>query len=201
MFGLGWVEKMAFSMSTAERGVMPIMLGWSGLTMPQISNIANDFYDFVAASGIPAPHMMYAPNASINSMNAPLTAAQMDAQLPLATGIRLRVSGAGGIPITWTVWPVNPSVKDFNSTDSFRRAYNDFWRARGNAQSGYIVADFDAAMAGVLDVDGQVNIAVGLTADNIHANAAGYDALFPVGVRATRPALPALGYAVGGLVT
>jgi len=200
-YGLGWVEKTAYSMNTAHRGVMPVMLGWSGLTMPQIADVAGDFYNFVAASGIPAPHIMFAPNASPNSMTPPLTAAQMNVQLPLADGIALRALGAGSIPIAWTVIPVNPSVKDFNATDSFRRDYNAVWRGRGNAQSGYIVADFDASMAGVTDPDGQVSITVGLTSDGIHPNAAGYDARFPVAVRATRQALPALGYAVGGLVT
>jgi len=200
-YGLGWVEGIAYAMNTAHRGVMPVMLGWSGISMAGIANIATDYYAFLSSAGLPSPNIFFVPNASPNSITPPITSTQMTDQLPLADGIARSVLGTGGIPVIWTIIPTNPSVKDYNGSDSFRRDYNDTWRTRANAQSGYVVADFDAVMAGTIDGDGQMNLNPSLHTDGIHPNAVGHAAIATRGISATRLALPALGYAVGGLAS
>lgn len=199
-YGLGWVSKTAYALNTVHRGVLPVMLGWSGINMAGIANIATDFYAFLKAQGLPSPNIFFAPNASPNSITPPITSTQMNNQLPFADLIAQTVHGAGGIPVIWTIIPTNPSVKNYGSSDSFRRDYNDTWRTRANALTGFVVADMDARMAGVTDGSGQANIASGLTDDGIHPNASGHDAMRDRAISAVRAVLPAAGYAVGGLV-
>jgi hypothetical protein len=200
-YGLGWVETMAYALNTSVRGVLPVMLGWSGASMVNIGNSATDYYAFLRAQGIAAPNILFAPNASPNSMPVPLADANVTSQMPIAEGIAATALGVGSIPVIWTVIPINPSVRNWGANDIFRRNYNDTWRARGNALGGWIVADMDAVMSGTIDGNGQMNLAPSLTTDNIHPNEAGHSAMRGVAIAATRSALPSLGYAVGGLVT
>ena len=197
-YGLGWAETAAYALNTKTRGVVPQLLGWSGLNMPDIRRLATDWLDFCAAENIQAPNMLFAPNASPNSLVAPITQPQMDAQRLLSDEILSVAVGAGVVPISWTIIPTNPSVKDYNASDSIRRDYNDADRAEASAANGLFLADMDAAMVTSIDGDGQA-VSTKLP-DGIHPGTDGYEDMAGVAVRAAKRALPAAGYAEGGLV-
>lgn len=74
------------------------------------------------------------------------------------------------LPVTWI--PENASSTDYGATDSLRRDYND--RARAGSWS---VMDADAILAGVMDVDGQVEFLAGTTDDGLHPNDTGHELL------------------------
>ncbi|MFC0206427.1 SGNH/GDSL hydrolase family protein [Novosphingobium soli] len=207
LYGQGWAETLAYGMNTRRRGVLPVLLGWSGQNMSNIRYNAVDFYAFVKANGLPAPNVLYTPNASPNSMSTPLTKTSMDAQRPLSDEIVGVALGAGSQVVKWLCLPVDPSVKDLDQTpdpndgDKFRRNYNDADRAEAALQRGAIIADYDAAVTLGFDGDGQALFNDDYEDDSIHPNAAGHALMAAIGERASRLALPAAGYAVGGLVT
>lgn len=197
-YGLGWAENAAYALNTKTRGVVSQLLGWSGQNMTNIRYLATDWLDFCAAENIQAPNMLFAPNASPNSIAAPITQPHMDAQRLLSDEILSVAVGAGVVPISWTIIPTNPSVKDYNASDSIRRDYNDADRAEASAANGLFLADMDAAMVTSIDGDGQA-ISTKLP-DGIHPGTDGYEDMASVAIRAAKRALPAAGYAEGGLV-
>jgi lysophospholipase L1-like esterase len=202
LFGLSWGYNAALALQKAWRNADWVNLGWSGITMGGVANLATDFYAFARRAKLTVPTIMFTPNASPNSINPPITTVQMTNQRPLAEGIVRLAQQSGSVPIVWTIIPTNPSVKDYNSTDVERRNYNDGWRTDG-AAGGIIVADMDAIMAGVTDGDGQVNIVAGAQTDGIHPNDTGHGLtrMGGVALRAAQAALPLAGFAVGELVT
>jgi hypothetical protein len=169
--------------------------------MAGIGNNVADLYTFAKAQGLPVPNILFAPNASPNSMPVPNTLAAMNAQRVISDTIIGTALGAGSQVVTWTALPVDPSVKDFNATDSFRRDYNDADRTAAGLQTGAVVADYSNAVSGGTDADGQELFNDDYEDDGIHPNAAGHAALAAIGVRAARAVMPAAGYAVGGVVT
>lgn len=77
----------------------------------------------------------------------------------------------GVLPVQGNMCPVNPAIKDFNSSDSRRVAYNTEIAAM--AARGEVLVDYSATISGATDGDGQVNITAGMTTDGIHPNDAG----------------------------
>lgn len=206
-YGLGWAETLAYAANTKYRGVLPVLLGWSGCSMSNIRYQAKDLYAFCAAKGLPVPNILHTPNASPNSMSTPLTEESMAAQRPLSDEIVQLALGAGSQVVKWLCLPVDPHVKDLDPStdpddgDAWRRAYNQADRDLANLEAGVTIADFAAAMEDGFDADGQALFDDDLEDDGIHPNAAGYVVAKDIGTRADRLVLPAAGYAVGGLVT
>ena len=202
LFGLSWGFNAAMALQKPWRNADWCNLGWSGINMAGVANLATDFYAFARRAKLTVPTIMFTPNASPNSIVPPIETAEMTNQRPLAEGIARLAKQSGSVPIVWKIIATNPSVKDYGSSDSERRDYNDGWDddADGN---GIIVADMDAIMAGVTDGDGQVNIVAGATDDGIHPNDTGHGLtrMGGVALRAVKKALPATGFVVGELVT
>lgn len=80
--------------------------------------------------------------------------------------------------VLWTVMPTNPSVKAYGATDALRVAHNTATLAM--ASKGMDVMDFSAALSGITDGTGQVNMLAGSTTDGIHPNDAGNAILAPI---------------------
>jgi len=138
-------------------------LGWAGINILRISDHAVDAVaDGLRWSGAVMPVM------TPNSLSQPIVASDIFTNRVYRARAVAALADVG-IPILgWTVPPSNPPARDYNASDSLRRAHNDEWRAL--AQKGEIVLDFDSIIAGVTDGDGQVLMKVGTTDDNIHFN-------------------------------
>jgi len=138
--------------------------GWSG----QYSDNYRNYLPDAISAGI-VPDVVIFPSASPNDFSISLSTSEMKAARKGVAHL-LRVARDNKIvPIIWTMLPVNPAVKDFGANDANRVAYN----TEVKAWSGISVLDFSAALSGVTDGDGQVNILAGMTSDNIHPNDAG----------------------------
>lgn len=139
-------------------------MGWAGT--PTLT--FRRFLSEAVAAGI-IPDVVVAPVGSPNSLAAPITAAGInDCRWGLAQ--IFRDCGVNYInPIFWTLLPTDPAVKDYNASDSLRRDYN----AATLAYPDINILDFSAALSGVTDGDGQVNMLAGSTSDGIHPNDAG----------------------------
>lgn len=138
--------------------------GWAGASM---NGWVGDALSDACVAGL-IPDIVIAPAGSPNSMDVPITAANINicrrrrAQL-LATAQQYQVE-----PILWTTLPVNPSQKNWDSSDALRRAYNEETLAMSSR--GFHVIDMDAAIRGDTDSDGQVAMISDLTDDGIHPN-------------------------------
>jgi len=141
-------------------------VAWSGSPIPGIRQQCMD----VIAAGF-RPDLAIMPNASPNSFDVPITDANIDAQRGYRAEALAALDEAGVQCLTWTVLATNSGVKDYNASDSKRRAFNDSWRALAN--KGVNLADFDLALQGVLDADGQRNLLANTAIDGIHPNDAG----------------------------
>ncbi len=145
--------------------------GWAG-------NASTSYKQYIVdavTAGI-IPHAIVCPHASPNDYFVPITPDRIALSQAAFAEIN-RVAGANNLPIiSWTVMPTNPSVKDYNSSDSLRVALNNSVLA----YPGINIADFSATLSGVTDGDGQVNLLVGSTTDGIHPNDAGNALLAPV---------------------
>lgn len=164
--GWGVPAVEALSSMTSGAALEWCNLGWAGADAATFAAYLND----ACVAGL-IPDIAIFPNASPNSFSTPIVSANVDAcrsalQRMLVTAREYQVA-----PIIWTCMPTNPAVKDYNSSDSLRRAWNAETLAWSNR--GMHVLDFDAAMAGVTDGDGQVNMGASFTSDNIHPNDAG----------------------------
>ncbi|HEY6527282.1 MAG TPA: SGNH/GDSL hydrolase family protein [Cellvibrionaceae bacterium] len=142
-------------------------LGWSG----SIHGAARESLIDAVAAGI-IPDIVFSSNGSPNDISgASIPALNIQAfrsitQRIMSTCRENQICYAG-----WTWLPSNPSVKDYNASDALRVAHNaDFMTYN---DKGYIVIDAAAAVSGAIDADGQVNMAVGSTLDNIHLGDAG----------------------------
>lgn len=121
--------------------------------------------------------------ASGSLVNArPITAADIAGMRFKASHMVDLVKGAGMVPVLWTWLPTNSAVKPYGVTDGLRRSLNDDYRSWANR--GCIVADFDAALAGLTDATGQVQMLAGTTTDSIHPNDTGSAALAAILARA-----------------
>lgn len=148
-------------------------LGWAGAQPLTYSYYLDDF---ISDTGI-IPNIVVHPNASPNGFSTPI----LDSEISVARGCSARLSTAcsryGIYEVNWTVLPTNPSVKDYNSSDSKRVELNTDWLTKYYSA---VVLDFSKSLSGVTDVDGQVNMLAGSTTDSIHPNDAGNAILSPI---------------------
>jgi hypothetical protein len=164
--GFGFPACVALSANSAGIAYEYSNLAWAGQTMSQVRDNVID----AMAAGISCD-VAYLPCGSPNDGGPPITAASIVAQRG-CLAIALQALVAKKIePIVGTWIPTNSVLLAFGATDSLRRGYND--EVRGWAGRGSVVADFDAAMAGVPDASTQVQVKAGMTTDNIHPNDAG----------------------------
>lgn len=177
----GWGFPAAIQLST-DYGI-PFEwsdLGWSGVAY---TRIADHVIDAITTAGLRFD-AAFLPVATPNSLSVPIVDADIITNRTYR-GTAVAALAAAKIPIIpWTVLPTNPAVKDYGSSDSKRTAYNDEWRAL--VSEGVVLADFDSELAGVTDGDGQVNMLVGSTSDNIHPNDTGNALLKSLAVNAVK---------------
>lgn len=159
--------------------------GWAGAAMS--TWIAPGFADICAAGLV--PDIVVAPNGSPNDMGPTVTDAQIRTQRQQLAAILHTARENQVTPIVWTVLPTNPPTKDYNATDSLRTAYNA--ATLQMVQRGVHVVDMSAALSGVTDGDGQVNMLAGTTVDNIHPNDAGNVLMRDLLIQALRQCVPA----------
>ncbi|WP_380787226.1 SGNH/GDSL hydrolase family protein [Sphingomonas sp. R86521] len=208
VFGNSWFTRIARQMQSDFMAVDRVMLAWSGNDMPGIRNEVLDYYAFCERARLVPPTILFAPNASPNSLPATsaapaaLTKAMFDSQYFDAVVMVRAAKAAGTKPIIWTILPTNANTKIYsNGTDSVRRDYNKAWRDMGPA--GVLVADMDAIMSGPQDANGQATLLYASQApggDGIHPNDQGNDVMSVLGVSAVRQIMPSIGLVAGALV-
>ncbi|WP_343518087.1 SGNH/GDSL hydrolase family protein [Sphingomonas sp.] len=197
--GASWAFETALDMQSPFLAVDCANIGWSGASASAIGYQWIDYLAFCEAYGLTVPSLVFCPNATPNSFSAPILPAEVGPQFVLMRDAMKQIKSAGALPIGWTIIPTNPANKDYGSSDIYRRDYNDEWRD-DYAGAGITVADMDEVMAGVLDADGQMQIGVGLTSDNIHPNDAGIQAMASVAQPAVRSVAATIGFNLGTLV-
>ena len=170
--GEGFVMPATEALSTPRVAVEYMNCGWSGQNMAIFSERAID----ILQSPI-RPDIMVMPAGSPNDTPGTITTDQINAM----RGQRARVQRAAkayGVPLVlWTWLPTSTDVRNYGTSDSLRTSYN----AEVLAQDGreFIVADTSTAFSGAT-VGGQVQIASGLTSDDIHPNDTGNATLTPL---------------------
>lgn len=159
--------------------------GWAGSRMDDW--VAPGFEDMCAAGLI--PDIVVTPNGSPNNFGTPIVAAEITRCRQQLARILNTAKENRVVPIVWTVLPTNPAIKDYNSSDALRTAYNAATLQMG--QRGVHVIDMASAISGPVDADGQVTMLSGTTTDNIHPNDAGNALLRELLVQALRRYVPA----------
>lgn len=169
--GEGWSTPMAAQLESVLGVPVCIMnCAWSGAA----GDVQRDSIIDLMAAGL-YPDLAFVTCGSVNDFAAPI----VDANLNTAryrVAVALAVLSDNKIPrVLRTIMATNPAVKDYNASDSKRLALN----AETMIRLGEVVWDAAAPIKGVVDADGQENMLVGSTTDNIHPNDAGNALLFP----------------------
>lgn len=159
--------------------------GWAGLGLGNWA--APGFEDMIAAGLI--PDIVITPNGSPNEFGTPILASNIASSRQSLARILHAARENQVTPIVWTVLPTNPAIKDYNASDALRVGHNA--ATLQMAQRGVHVVDMAAALSGVTDGDGQVNILAGCTTDNIHPNDAGNALMRDLLIQALRLYVPA----------
>lgn len=164
----GWAAIFQNAVSTPTNPVSICNLAVAGSGSPTFYTRLN-----AVASGLADTNaVVLCPGGSVNSLSTPILNAHiMLARRDFAFQRQAAVANRMGF-ITSTINPRNPAAADYNSSDSLRVAHNDYLRS-----TDFPVFDFDAALAGEVDGDGQVNFKAGLTTDNTHPSQAGHVAM------------------------
>lgn len=111
---------------------------------------------------------VYYPSLTPNSLSTPITAVSMQINRGSFSALRATVEKPGVLHFTSTCPPTDYSVKPYGPSDvTYRVAWNDEKRA-GN----FLLADFDKALAGPIDVNGQYTLPD--SEDKIHPTSVGY---------------------------
>lgn len=119
-------------------------------------------------------HVFYSPY-SINSVSTVLTDVIIKANNGAMRRFIDNLAGRASSIFILGGLPCNPAWKDLGATDSLRVAYNEYLKS---LKVGFAYADgYVDAYSGVVDSDGQTQIAAGLSSDNVHPNEDGYMAL------------------------
>lgn len=171
--GQGFIMPSCNSLSSDDVAVEYSNCGWSG----QIAAIFAERAIDILQSDIVRPDVIVFPSQSPNDPT-PVSVAGIAAAKVRRSRVLAECSRFGVTPVLWTMLPVNPSVADYNAADANRVADNATVVAL--ATRGVLVADTATAFSGSTDGDGQVNIASGLSTDNIHPNDTGNAALTAV---------------------
>lgn len=148
-------------------------LGWAGKDSPVFRDGVID----VLAAGI-YPDIMVLPIMSPNDTGATIGSTTVNTARKASIRALAEMRAYQVTPILHTFLPVNPTVKNWDATDSLRTAYNAdvlTWVNRGIA-----VADLATAISGSTDSDGQINILTGASTDGIHPNDTGNAIEYPV---------------------
>lgn len=182
----GWGLPMCAALAASYPGISFSWanLGWSGqLTASIATNLSDAF-----AAGL-LPDLAVFPNRSPNDTG---NAAIIDSQIDAATANRdLMLASCTAYQVrkfVWTSIPTNNTVYNFGSSDSKRVSYDAATIADGLAK-GYVTADYNAALTGNPDGNGQIQILSGRTTDGIHPNDSGNALLSVVGEAAAPLAL------------
>jgi hypothetical protein len=198
--GASWAFETALDMQSPFLTVDCANIGWTGASAEAIGYQWIDYLAFCEAYGLTVPSVVFCPNATPNSFSTPILDSEVAQQFVLMRDAMKQIKSAGSMPIGWTIIPTNPANKDYGSSDVKRHNYNqDDWRET-YAGNGVTVADMDEVMRGVPDGDGQMQIGVGLTSDNIHPNDAGIQAMASVALPAVRSVAATIGFNLGTLV-
>lgn len=115
------------------------------------------------------PDIVVMANGSPNDNGSTITDANITSSQQSLAKMLLACRDNLYLPVLWTYLPTNPAVKPYQATDAKRVAYHTLTRQRQN----HVVLDFAAALSGVTDGNGQVNMLAGTTTDNIHPNDTG----------------------------
>ena len=185
-----------FGNSIFEKAGSTGRLGWQDVVKHRISSMAKpvEFATFaiggvasavwlkrmqtIFASPMRFDAAMF-PAFDTNDVGAPITNASIEA---MSRRVRQAVDLCeqyGVLPMVCTGLPANPTgafAKDYGASDILRRIVNDNWRRNRRV----ILVDHAAAVEGVMDTDGQVPYADGLSSDALHPNTAAHALLADV---------------------
>ena len=140
-------------------------LGWSGQTTDQFVQNLKDLLQW----GL-VPDVLIFPLGSPNDVTATITPAIVNLWRSRTAQILALCAEYRITPVAWTMLPTNASVKAYGATDQLRVSYNTEQIGTIRA-SGGLVVDLATAISGPLDGNGQVTLLN--TADNIHPNTTG----------------------------
>jgi len=163
----GYVNKLRNTLSSGAAPVELCNLGWAGQSSANYSGRALD----VLSAGIVPTWLLYHAY-SPNDSAGPLTDAQINAQKSQMVEVIAAAFSAGAAPVIANGMPTNTASKNWGSSDSLRVALN----AALAAMPGVTVADISTPVSGAVS-SGQVQIASGMTTDNIHPSDAGHAAM------------------------
>lgn len=164
IIGEGFIVPACEEASNSNIYFENINLGFAGVGAATYRTYLSD----AVSAGI-IPDVVVFPNGTPNSLSTPITPTDIQTCRAATASLLADASISKIYSIVTTVLPTNPSVKDYNSSDSLRVA----WNADTLLFPGLSVVDLSSVLSGEVDVDGQVNMRVGTTTDNIHPNDVG----------------------------
>lgn len=185
--GDGWAGPTCAALE-AETGV-PVMLSnlsWASQSMGHVYNHALDMITYAMA-----PDVLFIPGGSINDLTPPINSSMIKTCRTNLAATLAQFYGMTKPPhlIIRNIEPCNPAVKNFDASDSIRTNYNAELMTATYGASGFALFDFSTPLSGVTDGDGQVNMLVGATDDNIHPNDTGNALCVPSALSALKAAI------------
>jgi lysophospholipase L1-like esterase len=164
---IGWPRRFQAKVSTMDSPVAVCNLAVSGSNMNNFDKrIKATLPSFARAS-------VYCPSLSPNSLSAPIN----QASITLCRGSFASILSNFDKPaitfFTSTCLPTNYSVKPYGTSDITYRVPWNHEKRLGN----FKLADFASVIAGPIDGNGQYTMQPALTADGIHPNNSGYEAM------------------------
>lgn len=163
----GYTNKLRQALSSTAAPVEFCNLGWAGQASVDYYKRALD----ILSSGIVPTWLLYHAY-SPNDSAGPLTAAQINAQKSQMVEVIAAAFAAGAAPVIANGMPTNTASKNWGASDSLRVALNTALAA----MPGVNVADISTPTSGSIS-GGQVQIAAGMTTDNIHPSDSGHAAM------------------------
>ena len=167
--GIGTIRGEGFILPACERAsdLSPNItfeyanLGVGSTQSPTFST----YLDSALAVGL-KPNVMCRPIGSPNDLGVPIVASNVASNRQWLANNLKTCSENGIAELLWTIFPVNPAVKNWNASDGLRVGYN----ADMLGEKGLSIIDLATVLSGVVDGDGQINMLVGSTDDDIHPN-------------------------------
>jgi hypothetical protein len=170
--GEGFTMPAVEAITSAGIAVEYANMGWSSQTMAVFAERAID----VLQSPV-KPDILVMPAGSPNDFSGTIAQSQIDTFRAQRARVQREARRQGVALVLWTWLPSNTAAKNYGATDSLRTSYNAEVLAQDG--KGFIVADLATPFSGAT-VGGQVQIASGLTSDDIHPNDTGNATLEPV---------------------
>lgn len=154
-------------------------LAWSGSTSSQHFQHAKDFIGTFANY----IDLVVYPDGTPNDADGVPIDATINAARRRRTSDVIDTATRARIPVLLSTWAAtNPSMRDWNSSDSIRRDTV----VAAKAMRDVTVVDTDSVWSGTLDGDGQQIMVAGVTTDNIHPNDAGNSLAVPLAAEAIK---------------